>query len=149
MGVRRGWGWGWKQLTPTLPRAPRTVAAAGRLVVVHVDALQLQVGVAVVGTGGVDAVLIGDDLPELRADLVTALTALDCNLRAARGGISGRSRLVGQNEGGVGKEGGEGGARIFLWERSGPTWGTRWSPAGPRAHASSAAKGGGAQAHAW
>ena len=81
MGVRRGWGWGWKQLTPTLPRAPRTVAAAGRLVVVHVDALQLQVGVAVVGAGGVDAVLIGDDLPELRADLVTALATLDCNLR--------------------------------------------------------------------
>jgi len=56
------------------------VAAAGRLVVVHVDALQLQVGVAVVGAGGVNAVLIGDDLPELRADLVTALTTLDCNL---------------------------------------------------------------------
>jgi hypothetical protein len=35
----------------------------------------------VVGTGGVDAVLIGDDLPELRADLVTALATLDCNLR--------------------------------------------------------------------
>ena len=80
--MRRGWGWGWKQLTPTLPRAPRTVAAAGRLVVVHVDALQLQVGVAVVGAGGGDAVLVGHDLPELRADLVTALAALDCNLRA-------------------------------------------------------------------
>ena len=31
------------------------------------------------GTGGVDAVLIGDDLPELGTDLVTALTSLDVN----------------------------------------------------------------------
>ena len=37
----------------------RHVAAAGRLVVVHVDALELQVRVAVVGAGRVNAVLIG------------------------------------------------------------------------------------------
>ena len=55
------------------------VAAAGRLVVVHVDALELEVGVAVVGAGRVDAVLIGDDLPELGADLVAALATLDSN----------------------------------------------------------------------
>ena len=30
-----------------------------------------------VGAGGVDAVLIGDDLPELGADLVAALAGLD------------------------------------------------------------------------
>ena len=55
------------------------VAAAGGLVEVHVDALQLQVGVAVVRAGRVNAVLIGDDLPELGADLVTALATLDSN----------------------------------------------------------------------
>ena len=49
------------------------------LVVVHVDALQLQVGVTVVGTSRVNAVLIGDDLPELGADLVAALATLDVN----------------------------------------------------------------------
>ena len=75
-----GGGSGWKRLTLTPNSALRTVAAAGRLVVVHVDALQLQVGVAVVGAGGVDAVLIGDDLPELRADLVAALSSLNSNL---------------------------------------------------------------------
>ena len=35
---------------------------AGGLVVIHVDPLELKVGVAAVGTGGVDAVLIRDDL---------------------------------------------------------------------------------------
>ena len=47
------------------------------LVVVHVDALQLQVGRAGVLAGGVDAVLAANDLPELGADLVTALAGLD------------------------------------------------------------------------
>mmetsp|Transcript_78078 Transcript_78078/g.155161 ORF Transcript_78078/g.155161 Transcript_78078/m.155161 type:complete len:543 (+) Transcript_78078:117-1745(+) len=55
------------------------IATARSLVVVHVDALQLEVGVAVVGAGGVNAVLIGDDLPELGADLVAALATLDSN----------------------------------------------------------------------
>ena len=32
-----------------------------------------------VGTGGVDAVLVGDDFPELGSDLVTTLTGLDVN----------------------------------------------------------------------
>ena len=44
----------------------RHVAPARRLVKVHVDALQLQVAVAMVGARRVDAVLVGDDLPELR-----------------------------------------------------------------------------------
>ena len=39
----------------------------------------LQVGVTVVCAGGVDAVLVGDDLPELGTDLVTALTSLNVN----------------------------------------------------------------------
>jgi hypothetical protein len=37
-------------------------STAGGLVVVNVDAFQLKVGVTVVGTGGVNAVLIRDDL---------------------------------------------------------------------------------------
>merc|ERR1719389_878395 len=53
------------------------VAASGCLVVVHVDALELQVGVAMVCTSGVNAVLVGDDLPELGTDLVTTLASLD------------------------------------------------------------------------
>jgi len=53
------------------------VLATGGLVVVHVDALELEVGVAVVCAGWVNAVLIGDNLPELGTDLVTALACLD------------------------------------------------------------------------
>ena len=44
---------------------PRHVLPPGGLVVVDVDPLQLQLGGASVGAGGVDAVLIRDDLPEL------------------------------------------------------------------------------------
>merc|ERR1719291_1452741 len=55
----------------------RHIAATGRLIVVDVDALELEVRVAVVRAGRVDAVLIGDDLPELGADLVAALASLD------------------------------------------------------------------------
>ena len=43
----------------------RHVLATAGLVVVHIDALQLQVAVAVVGAGGVDAMLVRDNLPEL------------------------------------------------------------------------------------
>jgi len=55
------------------------IASTGGFVEINVDALQLQVGVTVVGTGGVNAVLVSDDLPEFGADLVTALAALDVN----------------------------------------------------------------------
>merc|ERR1719324_2075618 len=55
------------------------VAPTRGLVVVDVDALQLQVRVPVVGARGVDAMLVRDDLPELGADLVAALAALDVN----------------------------------------------------------------------
>mmetsp|Transcript_8066 Transcript_8066/g.14380 ORF Transcript_8066/g.14380 Transcript_8066/m.14380 type:complete len:454 (+) Transcript_8066:282-1643(+) len=57
----------------------RYVTAARGLVKVHVDALELEVRVAVVGAGGVYAVLIGDDLPELGTDLVAALATLNVN----------------------------------------------------------------------
>ncbi len=83
------------------------VLATGRLIVVDVDALELQLGCAVVRASGVDSVLVGDDLPELTvgveremlsrylegpwgrkdlllhahfgADLVAALAGLDVN----------------------------------------------------------------------
>ena len=41
------------------------VHSTGRLVVVHVDPLQLQVRVSVVGAGRIDAMLVRDHLPEL------------------------------------------------------------------------------------
>ena len=53
------------------------IATTGGLVKVHVDALELEVGIAVVGAGWVNTVLVGDDLPELGTDLVTALASLD------------------------------------------------------------------------
>ena len=43
------------------------------LIEVHVDALELQVRVAVVRTRRVDAVLVRDHLPELGADLVACV----------------------------------------------------------------------------
>ena len=53
------------------------VAAAGGFVEVHVDALELEVGVAVVRAGGVNAMLVADDFPEFGTDLVTALAGLN------------------------------------------------------------------------
>jgi len=55
------------------------VPAASGFVVVNVDAFELEVGVAMVGTGGVDTVFVGDNLPELGTNLVTTLTTLDVN----------------------------------------------------------------------
>ena len=46
-------------------------------VVVDIDALQLQIWVATILAGVVDAVLVADHFPELCSDLVTALTTLD------------------------------------------------------------------------
>merc|ERR1712195_169644 len=53
------------------------VTASGSLVVVDVDPLELEVGISVVRTGRVNSMLVGDDLPELGTDLVTALTSLN------------------------------------------------------------------------
>jgi len=55
------------------------VSSSGGLVVVNVDSLELEIGITVIGTGWVNSVLVGDDLPELGTDLVTALTTLDMN----------------------------------------------------------------------
>ena len=55
------------------------VSSTGGFVVVDIDSLELEIGITVIGTGWVNTVLIGDDLPELGTDLVTALTSLDMN----------------------------------------------------------------------
>ena len=46
------------------------------LVVVHIDPLHLQLGGAGIGTVGVDAMLIADNLPEFGTDLVATLSGL-------------------------------------------------------------------------
>jgi len=55
------------------------VTSTGGFVVVNVDSLELEIGVTVVGTGGVNSVFIGDDFPEFGTNLVTALSGLDVN----------------------------------------------------------------------
>lgn len=45
----------------------RNVLATAGLVIINVDAFQLQLRLAVVGAIGLDAVLVGDDLPELNS----------------------------------------------------------------------------------
>ncbi|EPY39693.1 hypothetical protein AGDE_04235 [Angomonas deanei] len=55
------------------------VAAASGLVKVHVDALQLKIGVTLVGTSGINAMLVRNYLPELGTNLVTALAGLARN----------------------------------------------------------------------
>ena len=55
------------------------VSSTSGLVVVDVDSLELEIRVTVIGTGWVNSVLVGDDLPELGTDLVTALTTLNVN----------------------------------------------------------------------
>eukprot|EP00043_Microstomoeca_roanoka_P004868 m.52369 g.52369 ORF g.52369 m.52369 type:complete len:506 (-) comp12695_c0_seq1:22-1539(-) len=55
------------------------VLATGGLIVVDVDALELEVRVACTSTSGVNTVLIGDDFPELGTNLVTALAGLKVN----------------------------------------------------------------------
>jgi hypothetical protein len=57
----------------------RDIAATSGLVEVNVDALELKIGITVVGSGGVNTVLIGDDFPELSSDLVTTLATLNVN----------------------------------------------------------------------
>jgi hypothetical protein len=52
------------------------VFTAGGFVVVDVDSFELKIRVAMVGSGWVDSVFVGDDLPEFGTDLVTALTGL-------------------------------------------------------------------------
>jgi hypothetical protein len=53
------------------------ITATGGFVIVDVDSLELEIRVTTVAAGWVNAVLVGDDLPELGTDLVTALAALN------------------------------------------------------------------------
>lgn len=56
---------------------PGDIAAPACLVVVHIYSLELNMGVASVVPHGIDAMLLAHDLPELAADLVSALAGLD------------------------------------------------------------------------
>jgi len=53
------------------------VTTTSGFVEIDVDSFQLEIGVTVIGSGGVDSVFVGNDFPELGSDLVTALTSLD------------------------------------------------------------------------
>ena len=39
------------------------------LIEINIDSLQLQIGISMIGTGGVDPVLVGNDLPELELEM--------------------------------------------------------------------------------
>jgi hypothetical protein len=56
---------------------PGDVLASRSIIVEDIDAIQLKIRISVVSSGGADAVLLGDDLPELGPDLVAALAHLD------------------------------------------------------------------------
>ena len=46
--------------------SPGNITSSSSLIIVHVNSFKLKIRVTVVGTGGVNAVLVGDDLPELK-----------------------------------------------------------------------------------
>ena len=72
---------------------PRNKPATTGFVVVDINSLQLQIGIPMVPSGGVDAVLGAHHLPELGSDLVAALAALDVeNLTHFLGKIECESR---------------------------------------------------------
>jgi hypothetical protein len=56
---------------------PGDVLASRGIIVEDIDAIQLKIRISVVSSGGADAVLLGDDLPELGPDLIAALANLD------------------------------------------------------------------------
>lgn len=57
--------------------SPRHKPPTASLIIVHIDPLQLQIRIPAVPSGGVDAVLRADHLPELGPDLVAALATLN------------------------------------------------------------------------
>lgn len=57
--------------------SPGNILSTGCFVEVHIDPLQLQVGVSLVGASGVNAVFISNDLPKLGPDLIAALASLE------------------------------------------------------------------------
>ena len=56
---------------------PGNILASPSLIIVYVDPLKLEVRLPLVGTSGVDTVLVTDDLPELGTNLVAALASLN------------------------------------------------------------------------
>lgn len=71
---------------------PRNEATATRLVVVDIDALQMQRRVAGVPSSGINPVLRAHNFPELRAYLVPALPGLDVQDLSHRRWSEGRGR---------------------------------------------------------
>ena len=57
--------------------SPGDILATPSLIVVYVDPFKLEVRLPLVGTSGVDTVLVTDDLPELGTNLVAALASLN------------------------------------------------------------------------
>ncbi len=55
------------------------VSSSGGFVEINVDPLKLKIRVSVIGAGGVNTVLVRDDLPEFGTDLVTTLSSLNVN----------------------------------------------------------------------
>jgi hypothetical protein len=55
----------------------RDITAASGFIEINIDPLELEIGVTVVSAGGIYAMFVGDDLPELGTDLVAALAGLD------------------------------------------------------------------------
>lgn len=55
----------------------RHKSTTGRLVIVDIDTLQLKLGVSGVSSGGINAVFITDDFPELGSNLVSTLSTLN------------------------------------------------------------------------
>jgi len=52
------------------------ISTSSCLVVIDIDSLKLEIRVSMISTSGVDTVFVGDNLPELGTNLVTALTSL-------------------------------------------------------------------------
>jgi len=55
------------------------ISPSGGLVEVNVNALQLEVGIAMIGSSWVNAMLVSNDFPEFCANLVSALSCLNMN----------------------------------------------------------------------
>jgi len=52
------------------------ISSTGGFIVIDVNSFKLKVRISVICSGGIDSVLVWDDLPEFGTDLVTALTCL-------------------------------------------------------------------------
>jgi len=55
------------------------ITSSSSFVEVDVDTFQLEIGISVIGTSGINSMFISDDFPEFGTDLVTTLSSLDMN----------------------------------------------------------------------